>query len=75
MTKLMDAAVRLYHKREKEQIDRFFNAFGAYTVEQRWLDIMEFENTHCDKIWSWAIKRWRGFPNREYEIRTEGEQE
>ena len=72
MTKLMDAAVRLYHKREKEQNDRFFIAFGQIKLTGSFTD---FENTNSDKIWSWAIKRWRGFPNREYEIRTEGERD
>ena len=66
----MDAAVRLYHKREREQIDRFFNALERYNKTGKY---EHFENTNAEKIWFWAIKRWRYFPHREYEIRTEGE--
>ena len=66
MTSLIDAAVRLYHKREREQIDRFFNAFDSLQKTGKYQD---FENTNCDKIWSWSCKRWKNFPNREYELR------
>ena len=61
MSKLMEAAIRLYHKREKEQVDRFFDAFATG---------LSFENTNADKIWTFGCKRWkRKFSDREFEIR------
>ena len=68
MTNLIDSAVRLYHKREREQIDRFFNAFEILQKSGKY---QEFENTNADKIWSWACKRWKNFPSREYDLRID----
>ena len=62
MSRLMDAAVRLYHQRERLQVERFLNAWG--TGES-------FENTNSTKIWFWACKRWKDFPYREYELRED----
>jgi hypothetical protein len=67
MVNLMDAAVRLYHKREREQVDRFFNAFE---ILQKTGKVVDFENTNADKVWTWACKRWRNFPKREYDLRV-----
>lgn len=68
MPNLIDSAARLYHQREREQVDRFFNAFE---VLQKTGKYQEFENTNADKIWSWACKRWKNFPHREYELRID----
>jgi len=63
MSKLQDAAVRLHHKREREQINRFFNALDSGE---------SFENTNHGEIWVWACKRWpKTFPFRDCEIRDQ----
>jgi hypothetical protein len=67
---LLDSAVRLYHKREREQIDRFFDSFDSFRKTGKH---KPFENTNVDKIWTWAYKRWKNFPYREYELRQKHE--
>jgi len=57
----MDAAVRLYHKREQEDVRNFLEAFKTGNI---------FENNNSTDIWFWSLNRWgRKFPDREYELR------
>ena len=63
----IDSAVKLYHKREREQIDRFFTAFKELKENGTY---QSFENTNADKIWTWACHRWKEFPKREYDLRN-----
>lgn len=57
----MDATIRLYHKREKEQTQNFMTAFKTGN---------SFKNNNSIDIWFWALNRWgRKFPSREYDLR------
>lgn len=63
---LKDSAVRLYHKKERDQIDKFFNAVQQLNNTG---SFDNFENTNADKVWTWGCKRWKDFPYREFELR------
>lgn len=57
----MEAAVRLFHIREKEQLERLVKAVNSGE---------DFENTNADKIWHWGYKRWKkAFADKEFELR------
>lgn len=61
--KLMDAAIRLFHKSERENKESMFRAIDG-----------DFKNHHelNLKLWFWACKRWgKEFTYREYELRED----
>lgn len=59
--KLLDAAVRLYHKREREQFEM---------AMEFWINRTPFKNNNHGEIWTWGAKRWkRVWSDREYELR------
>lgn len=52
----MDAAIRLYHKKECDQILAVLNGEEADLVGP-------------DRLWFWSVNRWKDFIEREYELR------
>lgn len=62
MNKMMLAAIRLYHKREKESIKDLFESISDGIPRK-------YNNSH--KIWFWGLNRWgREFSFAEYDVRT-----
>lgn len=59
-----------YVRSEKESWEMFFEYKDSnikITKKQR----ARFKRNTCNKLWFWACKRWKDFPDIEYKIRNE----
>lgn len=73
MSKLLDAAVKLYHKRHRNHISNMFDAMksGDYSVMSA-----NFKDADFSALWKWACKRWPStFSVRECELRDQHDEE
>jgi len=64
---MLDAAIRLYHKREREGTKQWLEAMNNPFNDKPY----EYEQNNATKIWFWGLNRWGGaWSNREYELRS-----